>query len=470
LIPPIFYLHSSLKIEPQELYTIRAYVVKKNDKLSDYSEVIHERTMKEDPMMKPLHNPNLKDNVKSLIQKLRDKIKETNMNNVFKITMFKYVVFGDVGAGKSSFLNTLSTAFTEDDYYVDKFTTGKSEKSTTLRVADKPIGKCFQGTDLPGLNVENYNMEKIHKILEGRIPYDLDLDTDTQWVDKILPFDVANMVHVVFFVVPANSLLNQDVQVRYKKMKEIFKSYKDKGLEGYEPFLIITKGDLLDPTYDKDKRKIYDDSVLAEGRKIFCSATSIDESRALFLANYKPGIQFERDVVVDFTVLFAVNAAITQAENTLESMGFWAKKNTTPTKIPTDTTRSPYKPSGPSKICPKGHSPEESGNGNRCQDCGSELVEPAVPKASTNNKKCPMGHPPEVAGNGKRCQECGKELEEPPPSKKCPKGHPPVLAGNGNRCQECGELLVVVKRCPKGHSPEESGNGNRCQECGEVLK
>jgi len=85
-------------------------------------------------------------------------------------------------------------------------------------------------------------------------------------------------------------------------------------LEGIHPYLLITKADTFDRMFITDKKKIYDDSALKEQREIFCKAANFPINYTFFVANYTSGNSFRKDPVVDYTILYAVVQALTQAQ------------------------------------------------------------------------------------------------------------------------------------------------------------
>jgi len=125
---------------------------------------------------------------------------------------------------------------------------------------------------------------------------------------------------MVFFVIPADSLSISSVQKIYKNLREKFINFNKYGLNGIQPFLIITKGDLSQPEYVDDKSKIYDDEKLRRILDDFCSKTLIPLDSTFFVANYIGGNNFEPNHVVDFTSLFAVNQALTFAQGMIRKV------------------------------------------------------------------------------------------------------------------------------------------------------
>ena len=76
--------------------------------------------------------------------------------------------------------------------------------------------------------------------------------------------------------------------------------------QGYHPYLIITKGDSIDPEFTKDKWKVWDYEILQEKRLNFIQATGSQQSQTFFNINYVPG-SFNRDDIIDYTSLRLAN-------------------------------------------------------------------------------------------------------------------------------------------------------------------
>jgi len=116
--------------------------------------------------------------------------------------------------------------------------------------------------DIPGVNINdqsasittNYDVkEKVYRILEGRLR---NVETDKDgWTNHIDPFDIRKMVHAIVFVVATEELTKESVRKAYKELKAKFSSYKEYGLEGYTPFLVITKADESNAMTKADLKK-----------------------------------------------------------------------------------------------------------------------------------------------------------------------------------------------------------------------
>jgi len=253
------------------------------------------------------------------LEKLRDLLRKPIIKEAKElgIEFYKYLVFGEVGAGKSSFLNTIETAFVSDHFYHGDFGVGSSEKSTTVRMWEKPVAEKLIGVDIPGINSSNYaDPAKIINIIEGNVSDQVILDKE--WTKGLRDFDPKNMVHMVFFVIPADSLNVQSTIETYKNLRDHFITYNKYGLNGIQPFLIITKGDLFQPEYCDDKSKIYDDERLRRLVEEFCNKTLIPLDYTFFIANYVGGNNFEQNPVVDFACLFAVCQALSFAQSMIK--------------------------------------------------------------------------------------------------------------------------------------------------------
>lgn len=223
--------NSSFTLEPNSEYKIRAQIVYKNKSVSDWSDDLSQKTLPRSEIFRMLSNPSeRKKTIEELVAYLCQEM--TEEGKLLGIEKFRFLVFGDIGAGKSAFLNTLATALSS--------LTGKefkllctigvgNEKSTTKKLFPADLAKTIIGTDVPGICVNNYEKGKIHALLESRIKELTDLD-DANWTQHLRPFDIRKMIHVVFFIIPVDSCDNSEVCARYSQMYKLFADYKDYGL------------------------------------------------------------------------------------------------------------------------------------------------------------------------------------------------------------------------------------------------
>jgi len=134
-------------------------------------------------------------------------------------------------------------------------------------------------------------------------------------------------------------------------LRSNFTSYKDYGIDGIQPLLLITKGDTFDEVYITNKKKIYDDATLQRLRKEFCLKAQFPEENSYFIANYLSGRNFEKDPVVDFTALFIVTQALSEAKALIRRVARAVPPSTlTPSVVPSSPT--PTKPVVPSSPTP----------------------------------------------------------------------------------------------------------------------
>jgi GTPase SAR1 family protein len=471
-------LHHSTK------YRVRVAAKMKGVELPAISEDVWEeatgtgfwQTLKMDRLYAALIAPDLEKRIAEMKDRIRKGMIEAGKE--MGITRYKYIVIGDCGAGKSSYLNTLETAYMEDNVYIEKYQTGCSDvNSTTVYIYNKPIAGCFAGTDLPGINGNNYSeTAKLHAILEGRIPDRVMLDSG-DWAkrENQRDFHPKNMVHMVFFVIAYDGLRKKTIRERYRDIKEKMTSYKNFGLNGYHPYLIITKADTFDDDYSVNKIRIYDDARLMEDRDEFCKEANFDPAKAIFIPNYVNGLDFSKEKLVDYVALFIADSALANAKLLIETVRDApevVKILETPPS-PVIVPRPDSKPDSNSPLCVSSDCINNGKPvGKFCPECGKPGVVPAPPsQAMCQQTGCEnFGKPV----SGKFCHECGNPpaVSSSPPSCRTPDCINFSKPVSGKFCNECGKPPSSSSGVPKCQAQSctnfgQPVKGKFCSDCGQ---
>jgi len=436
------------------------------------------QTLKMDKLYADLIDPNLDKKIIGMKQRISRGM--INEGKEMDIQRYKYIVIGDCGAGKSSYLNTLETAYSDDDTYIEKYQTGSSDvNSTTVYIYNKPIAGSFSGTDLPGINGDNYNeTAKIHAILEGRIPDRVMLDS-ADWAkrENQREFHPKNMVHMVFFVIAYDGLRKLSIQKRYRDLKEKMTSYKSYGLNGYHPYLIITKADTFEDDYSVNKIRIYDDACLMADRDEFCKVANFDPQKAIFIPNYVSGSDFKKDKLVDYVSLFIADSALAQAKLLIETVRdapeviqiLKNEKSPNPSGASLTVSASKNSPICMTVDCSKKGADV---TGKFCSECGKSGVVPTptpTSQATCQQANCENFGKPVT---GKFCPSCGKPaaaVKSPScGNKECSSFGKPVT---GKFCADCGTPPISggTPKC-QGQGCSNFGkpvDGRFCQDCGQ---
>eukprot|EP01121_Diplochlamys_sp_Union-15-3_P022380 TRINITY_DN94_c0_g1_i1.p1 TRINITY_DN94_c0_g1~~TRINITY_DN94_c0_g1_i1.p1 ORF type:complete len:709 (-),score=127.28 TRINITY_DN94_c0_g1_i1:59-2185(-) len=456
----------NLEIKPCNKYRVRV-AAKINGVLSDYAEpeksaIYPYRTLMENPWVPKLFVPSseLEETIKELKKELGKPISQEAES--LGIKHYKFIVFGDIGAGKSSFLNTIATAYSNDKAYIGDFQVGRNDvNSTTKALWGRKLADSLMGADIPGINGSNYaDPAKVTALIEGRLG-------QNDWIDHLeMEFNPKNMVHIVFFVVPLDALSLASVQERYKTLKKNFTEYKKYGVEGLHPYLIITKADDFDLSYKSDTRKIYDDDTITELQNTFCQKTNIHPDYSYLVSNYVPGSYYKKTPYIDFVVLNIVEQAIHAAQSIIRrvAMFYEGKPGICGVKVETVKVGEVWE-------CENKHTrPDEKTV--FCGSCGTKFK-----KVETVN----IGEVWECENKHTRpdektvfCGSCGTKFKKVETVKVdevknnwiCPSGHTRPSDDNNIFCGLCGGKFSTIIVCLNGHPKLANSTAKFCGECG----
>jgi hypothetical protein len=325
------------------------------------------------------------------------------------------------------------------------------------------------GIDIPGVNKKNYTKEKIHALIKGRIKDHTQLD-QANWLDYLSKFQPHNMVNLVFFVIPLTALTNNEFKEEYSELARHFNSFKEFHIDGYHPYLIITKGDTIDSQM-QDKRQVWDLDTLHKAKEAFIKGTPFNTSHTYFVVNYQGGNQFVRDPVIDYTVLKLASDALAEASSNMrrlykspEIQQLLEKKSATCT--PTSATPSPAAntPVCCSSDCKfKGLAVKEK----FCGGCGAppSLLVPLVCRSSECSRFSQQISDPFCPGCGKKPQP--EEQVVCCTNSECLKNGQPI---SGNFCGNCGKAPQKKRICSNSGCPKagQQVKDSFCPSCGKA--
>ncbi|KAM9691247.1 LOW QUALITY PROTEIN: interferon-induced protein 44 [Dama dama] len=239
------------------------------------------------------------------------------------VNKIRILLLGPVGAGKSSFVNSVKSIFrghVTNQALVGSNPTGTSEKNRTYFIKDAKDNNTlpFILCDSMGLSEkEGLDMGDIPYILEGHFPDRYQCNSS-----KLMPKGIGNhtgcplledRVHCVAFVFNANSveqLSNQMVKRIKRIQRELIKSDVVHGMLTHVDTLdLITKADLID-IYKCVPVKL---KLEAVHRKLGFALSDI-----FVVSNYTS--EWELEPVIDVLILSALKEMLWAADDFLENL------------------------------------------------------------------------------------------------------------------------------------------------------
>ncbi|XP_065936897.1 interferon-induced protein 44-like [Magallana gigas] len=264
-------------------------------------------------------------------QELKEFVANYKPFEEIKIPEVNILLIGPVGAGKSSFINTINTIF--KGKMSSRACTGSAEISLTqkfykFRVRDPTTKKhlCFRICDTRGVeDGVSINSEDISFLLDGNLPnhytFQLDSEASTERTGFVEEPTVREKMHVVGFVLDGSSLdvLSEGV---VSKLKEIKRIVVDRSI----PHLVfLTKIDKLCKLVEKDVSKMFVSRVVEDAVNNAAEVMALPRSQVLPVKNYEKEIALDTDI--NILALTALRKSLEFADDFLENQYDWQQDN-----------------------------------------------------------------------------------------------------------------------------------------------
>lgn len=230
----------------------------------------------------------------NIVRKYTDKFRTLVYPLTPNVQFFNIIMVGEAGAGKSSLLNTFTTALSNKEDIDDTQRIGPSthgRKSATQEIHMEPIhigGETQEQEqylpcrfhDMPGLDdAKTMTEDKIMKIINDNIDECKD-SQEGSLKKNLIPGDV---VHCILYVISADSSLSTNISQSLKEMKNILqRKHKD---DGIRQFVVVTGIDKIGVPI-KDMKNAYKYGFVRKHCEKVSEVFDVDLNHVLPVSNY----------------------------------------------------------------------------------------------------------------------------------------------------------------------------------------
>ncbi|XP_050951336.1 interferon-induced protein 44-like isoform X2 [Labeo rohita] len=260
----------------------------------------------------------------------KDKLMEMIRNHkpvVTSVSRVRIVMIGPVGAGKSSFFNSINSIFM--GRITSKAMSGSAGTSVTTQFRTYPIKDGREGKLLPfvlcdtmGLEEQSgagLDIEDISSILQGHVPdrYKFNPTAPFQPHEQKAskPASLKEKIHCVVYVIDATkiSLMSDKLQ---EKLASIRKKVNSLGIA---QIVLMTKVDEACPLVEKDLQSLYVSSYIKSKVQEVSSRLGVPVSCVLPVKNYSQELELELNC--DVLLLTALQQMLNFADDYLDDVG-----------------------------------------------------------------------------------------------------------------------------------------------------
>ena len=227
-------------------------------------------------------------------------------------------VIGEIGNGKSSFINTIQTAMQDKEEQIcQSVPAGESQKTYTTNYVSRSIWPCtpIQVKDLWGYQF-NAEFKGIEELLRGQLRENCE-ESRIHEANQPLPSPSINTKpHAIVLLCDIYSVHNHEKMAKFQELYDKFRQEFE-----IPTHVVISKLSIV--TYEDDKKdieiledgldKIYDSNLINNVVEKFSKETGIPKTSVFLIENYR-GENELRDPIKDYLALRLLDHVVTNIE------------------------------------------------------------------------------------------------------------------------------------------------------------
>uniref|UniRef100_A0A8C0YQG3 Interferon induced protein 44f1 n=1 Tax=Cyprinus carpio carpio TaxID=630221 RepID=A0A8C0YQG3_CYPCA len=245
---------------------------------------------------------------------------------VTSVSRVRILMIGPVGAGKSSFFNSINSIFT--GHVTNKAVSGSAGTSLTTQFRTYPVKDGREGKPLPfvlcdtmGLEEQTgagLDIEDIRSILQGHVPdrYKFNPITPSQPKEQKAsrPASLKEKIHCVVYMIDTTkiSLMSDKLQEKLTTIRRKVNSL------GITQMVLMTKIDEACPEVEKDLQSLYVSSYIKSKVQEVSSWLGVPVSCVLPVKNYSQELELELNC--DVLLLTALQQMLNFADDYLDDV------------------------------------------------------------------------------------------------------------------------------------------------------
>ncbi|XP_066482243.1 interferon-induced protein 44-like [Tiliqua scincoides] len=241
------------------------------------------------------------------------------------VPQYRVLFLGPVGAGKSSFFNSVNSAFR--GYVTNQAIAGSDSTSVTMEYRTYGVKNKHTGQPLPivfcdtmGLEEKQgagLDMDEVANLLKGHVPDRYQFNPSNAIHPNVPGYikrpDLKDQIHCVVFIIDGSK-----VEILPEKLEEKLKDIRRKAIRfGVPQLVLMTKVDEISPLLEEDVSRVYRSKAVQRQMQLIEGKFGIPLNQIVPVKNYSSELELRNDV--DILILLAVRQILRSSESYLDN-------------------------------------------------------------------------------------------------------------------------------------------------------